>query len=663
MSVHRRWLIGAMLILAAGDVDVRGFARSAQQAQRDQRAPARDRPAEAPVGTAVIAGVVMTQSEPQQPVRRVSVMLASGPIVMPRTAVTDDEGRFEFTGLAAGNYTLVGQKPAWVTAVYGARSASDTQGIPVAVTDGQRVAGLRLPMMRGAVVAGVVRLASGQPARDLAVQLLQVRTLDGRRQTTTVAAPAPTNDLGAYRVFGLPPGDYVVQARSQPNFGQGPELRQVTEAEVRWGDQQLAQAQAQSLTAAAAAIADPPPPGPAVTYTSVYFPGTTLASDAAVITLRAGEERLGVDFSLSLVPTAKVSGTVRGPGGDPAAGATVTLQPEGGSDDLIGILMGGGRAATRPDGSFALTGVTPGRYSLIVRATPQRAGSAPVSAAETQMAEALAMATAMAGAMGGMRDNPATLWASEAIAVNGQDLGPLALELREGLTITGTVVADGGAVPPDVAAVRITVSRPSAGDRATAMVSGAMSASASAPKEDGTFAVRGLMPGTYQVGVSGKPMRLNAIIPGMAPAGTGWVVKSIQWRGQDLADSGIELQADVPVTGVVVTLTSRPAELGGRVLDASGRPTGAFPIVVFSADRGRWGAGSRRVAQAQPASDGKFMVVGLPAGEYFLAAVTRLEPGDLADRQFLEDLLPSSLRITIGEGEKKTQDLKLVSGG
>ncbi|MSO50006.1 MAG: carboxypeptidase regulatory-like domain-containing protein [Acidobacteria bacterium] len=662
MSAPGRWLIVVLLGLAAGNsVDAGVAALVGRQAQRDQRVPARDRPAEAPVGTAVIAGVVVTQSEPQQPVRRVSVMLASGPVVIPRTAVTDDEGRFEFTGLAAGNYTLVGQKPAWVTAVYGARSASDTQGIPVAVTDGQRVAGLRLPMMRGAVVAGVVRLASGQPARDLAVQLLQVRTLDGRRQTATVAAPAPTNDLGAYRVFGLPPGDYVVQARSQPNMGQGPVLRQVTEAEVRWGDQQLAQAQA--LTAAAAAVADPPPPGPAVTYTSVYFPGTTLASDAAVITLRPGEERLGVDFSLSLVPTAKVAGTVRGPGGEPAAGATVTLQPEGGSDDLIGILMGGGRAATRPDGTFALTGVTPGRYSLTVRGTPQRAGAAPQSAAEAQMSQAIAMATAMAGAMGGGRENPATLWASEAIAVNGQDLGPLELELREGLTVAGTVIAEGGAVPPDAAAIRINVSRPSTGDRSTAMVLSAMGASASAPKEDGTFAVRGLMPGKYQLAVSGKPMRLNTVIPGMASASSGWVVKSIQWRGQDLADSGIDLPADVPVTGVVVTLTNRPAELRGRVLDAAGRPTGAFPIVVFSADRGRWGAGSRRVAQVQPASDGKFLVVGLPAGEYFLAAVTRLEPGDLADRQFLEDLVPSSLRITIGEGEKKTQDLKLASGG
>jgi hypothetical protein len=170
------------------------------------------------------------------------------------------------------------------------------------------------------------------------------------------------------------------------------------------------------------------------------------------------------------------------------------------------------------------------------------------------------------------------------------------------------------------------------------------------------------MPGRYQIAVTGKSMRMPSLIPGMPPQQAGWVVKSIRWKEQDLADTGIDLQADVPVQGVIVTLTNQPAELGGTVIDAAGRPTGAFPIVVFATDRAFWAPGSRRVLQAQPASDGKFTVIGLPAGDYYVAAVTRLEPGDLANRQFLEELLPSSLRITIRDGEKKIQDLKLAGG-
>jgi hypothetical protein len=190
-----------------------------------------------------------------------------------------------------------------------------------------------------------------------------------------------------------------------------------------------------------------------------------------------------------------------------------------------------------------------------------------------------------------------------------------------------------------------------------------LSASTGVPVEDGTFVVKGLIPGKYQVAVSGRPMRINAAIPGMPPSQEGWVVKSVKWRDQDLADTGVDIRADGPVAGVVVTLTKRPAELGGTVIDAAGRPTGAFPIVVFSRDPTQWGPGSRRVLQAHPASDGTFSVIGLPEGDYYLAAVTRLEPGDLTNRRFLEELVPASLPISIRDGEKKTQDLKLASGG
>jgi len=650
-----RGMVGVALLLATG-------------AGVDAQTP-RDRPVVPRVeitGTGVVAGVVVTADERQQPVRRVSVMLASGQIMTPRTAVTDDEGKFVFTAVAPGSYTLVGQKPAWVPAVYGARSATDTQGVPIAVADGQRVEGLRLSIMRGAVVSGMVRLAGGQPAADLSIQVMRVQMVDGRRQASSVAAPGQTNDLGAYRVFGLAPGEYVVQARSQTSIMPGNAvIRQVTDAEVRWADQRLAQSQDAMQASAGVALA--PPTGPTVTYSAVYFPGTTFMSDATVLSLRAGEERGNVDFPLVLDPTARITGSVIGPDGEPSPGATVQLEAEGGaSGDVMGLMMsligGSGRTTTRPDGTFTLSGVTPGRYTLTARGTPRRPGSAAAAPADAGMAEVMAMASAMSGLLGGGAENPATLWASETVGISGQDVGPLSLALRDGLTIEGTVVADEGGLPPDVVTLRVAVGKTTTGDPATAILARVLNSSTGTPKDDGTFVVRGLMPGRYQIAVTGKGMRMS-LAPGLAPVQTGWVVKSIRWKEQDLADSGIEIHPDVPVTGVIVTLTNQPAQLGGTVIDGAGRPTGAFPIVVFSTDRAHWGQGSRRVVQAQPASDGKFTVVGLPAGEYYLAAVTRLEPGDLGNRQFLEDLTPSSLKISIRDGEKKTQDLKLSGGG
>jgi protocatechuate 3,4-dioxygenase beta subunit len=634
---------------------------AAGQTPRDRPLAARDKP-EA-TGTGIIAGIVVTADERQQPVRRASVMLASGQAVTPRTVVTDDAGRFEFTALAPGNYTLVGQKPAWVPAIYGARSATDSQGVPIAVANGQRVDGLRLPMVRGGVISGTIRLPGGQPASELMMQVMRVRQVDGRRELSAAAAPAQTNDRGEFRAFGLAPGDYVVQARSTSfNPFAGSPLRQVTNAEVRWGDQRLQQAQDSAQAAAADAAA--PPEGPTVTYSAVYFPGTSFASDATVVTIRAGEERANVDFALRLDPTVKVTGSVIGPDGSPVSGAVVQLESEDSeSGDMMGLMMrtmgGAGRATTRPDGSFTMSGVTSGRYTLTARAAPRRPGETP-SPTDAAMAEAMAMMNAMSGITGA--ENPNTLWASEPLVVSGQDIGPLTLGLREGLKVEGAVLVEGGAKPADITLLRIGLSKPTGSDPTAAMLARMMGSSIGLPKESGSFTVAGLLPGRYQVAVTGKPMRGGALFPGLAPAASGWVVKSIKWKDQDLADSGLDLLADVPVSGVVVTLTNQPAELGGTVIDAAGRPTGAFPIVVYSTDRAFWSPGGRRVVQAQPASDGKFNVIGLPAGEYYLAAVTRLEPGDLANRQFLEELVPASLRITIRDGEKKTQDVKLSGG-
>jgi hypothetical protein len=38
-------------------------------------------------------------------------------------------------------------------------------------------------------------------------------------------------------------------------------------------------------------------------------------------------------------------------------------------------------------------------------------------------------------------------------------------------------------------------------------------------------------------------------------------------------------------------------------------------------------------------------------------------PGDLADAAFLTQVVPSAVRVTLADGEKKTQDLRIAGGG
>jgi hypothetical protein len=84
---------------------------------------------------------------------------------------------------------------------------------------------------------------------------------------------------------------------------------------------------------------------------------------------------------------------------------------------------------------------------------------------------------------------------------------------------------------------------------------------------------------------------------------------------------------------------------------------------VFTTDRSYWTPRSRRVRSTRPATDGKFSMIGLPPGDYFIAALTDFEPVEMNDATFLAGLVNASIKVTLTEGQRTTQDLKLAGGG
>ncbi len=252
------------------------------------------------------------------------------------------------------------------------------------------------------------------------------------------------------------------------------------------------------------------------------------------------------------------------------------------------------------------------------------------------------------------------LWASEDITVDGHDISSLALRLQPGMTVSGKIVFEGSTLQPptDLTRARVTIAPPprnlSPIEIAMGMLSSLSPATTSA---DGTFAVRGITPGRYRLAVNMPGMQQST-----ATAGSGWVLKSATIGGPtgvDLADRLFDVKPSQDLTGLVVTMTDRPTEISGVVRDQAGRPAPGFPIIIFATDRSYWTPGSRRVLQARPSSDGKYRLVGLPPGEYFVSAVTDVDPGQLADPAFLDQLAAASFKITLADGEKKAQDLKL----
>lgn len=630
-------LVGALMICGAN---------LAVAQVRDVQKPA--------VGTASISGVVITDSPTPRPIRRVMVLLTettSGRL--PAAAITDDSGLFAFRDLPPGAYTLVATRAAYVSSAYGAKTYGRGSGVPISVGAVQTVKDITLKMIRGGVIAGTLRDPSGRPAANAELILLTSRSDGGRQRMAAITQSAQANSRGEYRVYGLAPGNYVVRAQP-PSRGGQPELRLTTAAELEW-----------ARKAAAGGTPDAPPPvGRPVSYAASYYPGTSDASTASLITVGPGEERQGIDFSFQLIPTSTISGRVSGPDGQPPRNPSASLQVQSTSaasfiDAMVGVAATGGFGGgvrIGADGRFSVSGVAPGRYRLAFHGAPP---SAPAVRAGVDVGAIGAMIPGLAGMTG------ATLWATEDLSINGQDVSDLDVRLQPGLTMSGTIVFEGedAQAPPD--ATRASLALHNA-DRETSsaleMVFGMLSgASPGVTTKERTFTVQGLAPARYRF-VASPPDVMNPFGTTTMISADGWVLKSAIWNGRDVADGTFEIQPGAEPTGVIVTFTKAVTEIAGRLLDAAGKPTSGFPIVVFSTKPSEWAGGSRRVVSAKPASDGTYKIRGLPAGEYYLCALSDLDINDLYDPVFLGQLSSSSFKLTLVDGERKTQDLKIGGG-
>ncbi|HSC29544.1 MAG TPA: carboxypeptidase-like regulatory domain-containing protein, partial [Vicinamibacterales bacterium] len=286
-----------------------------------------------------------------------------------------------------------------------------------------------------------------------------------------------------------------------------------------------------------------------------------------------------------------------------------------------------GFRATRADGQgrFAFSSVPPGQYTLLARAgvPPRPTGRAAAGAPAT-------------------RQQP-PLWAQADVSVDGQDLAGIALTMQMGMTISGRVRFYGSSPSPELTRLRVSLTAVQTQNEATLTVS-------PAPVDaDGRFRLTGVAPGRY---------RLTSAVPGQKPD-EGWVLRSAVVNGNDTLDHPLELGANQQVTDAVLTFTDRPSEVSGLVQNAAGEPISDYFIIAFASDPASWVPQSRRIASTRPSADGRYLIRNLPPGDYRIAAVFDVEPGEWYDPSFLQQLVPTSLGVSLAEGEKKTQHLRL----
>jgi protocatechuate 3,4-dioxygenase beta subunit len=239
------------------------------------------------------------------------------------TATTTADGQFSFPGIDPGQYRLSATRSGFVRMEYGARTPN-LSGLPLAVSDGQKLTGVLVQMTPAGTIAGRVFDRDGEPRDHALVAAIKYSHREGR-PTMTIVQTAQTNDLGEYRLFWLQPGKYVVSA-TPPAESRPPG------SEAREG------------------------------FLTVYYPGTTNSESAAPIDLPPGIVFSGVDLTVARVPLYRVEGQViNGATGQPATNASLMLEAAGGPSVLTNSNF---RQTIDDKGHFRLEGIVPGSYEL-----------------------------------------------------------------------------------------------------------------------------------------------------------------------------------------------------------------------------------------------------------------------------------------------------------
>jgi uncharacterized protein (DUF2141 family) len=587
----------------------------------------------APQASASVAGIVVSADAQAQPIRRAVVTLTGAELPTNVSAVTDDRGGFVFVNLRPGTYMLTASKAAYLTTAFGAKRP-ERPGTPLTVGAGERVAGLTLTLARGAVLSGTVRDPSGAPARNVQVTIAPAAKAGGLSDyASPPEGPLITDDRGMYRAYGLAPGEYLVAATPDMPRGSALVRLPVPTIDAVMRDLQMRAAGGASSTA-------PPEPPPSalqpMAYAPVFYPGTPVTQEASRIRVAAGEVRDGLDFAIDFLPSVKIEGTIVMADGSPMPGVQLSLTPVGPPLPVFFSLAFMPRQS--PDGTFSFTNVTPGHYVLLARGTP---GTPPTNSSSGRGGFSLGNTDA------------GSLWAMADFNVSGADLKGVTLTMRPALKCAGRILFDATSLAPPADLTKVRVGLVRAGGQLAAVttvngapVPGLPSASPATVRADGTFIVGGVLPATYTV---------SASVPG-AP---GWSLRSAIINGRDALDYPLDFgAAGADVSEVVLTFSDKHSELSGTLRSASGQAAADYSVIVFPADRALWRA-DRRLKSTRPSIDGRFTFADLPAGEYLIAAVVDVDPDEWRAPAFLEEAAGASAKITIADGAKVRQDLRI----
>jgi len=399
-----------------------------------------------------------------------------------------------------------------------------------------------------------------------------------------------TNDLGEYRLFGLPSGKYYVDvlARSET---QGSD-RLVVNSQ---GADGFSAGRTQSQLEAGRDNA----PARNESYVPTFYPRAMSRNSATPIDVVPGVEISSIDIIASRVHVIHIRGTV--------------------VDDRSGVPMPVGRLQLLPveasakavtlyetnRGAFDFPSVIPGSYIL----------------------------SAEYGEMSGKLS----------IEARDRDLDKVSLRMVAPIKIPFHVTVEGqNGKPPDPSIV-ISLS---VGRGPIPSVLGLFGASRTLP-QDGNGTLPGLLPGNYRLYVPpllNWPGTRSAPLP---PALVTAYVKSIRLGDLDILKDGLQIDRQ-PEGTIEIVIGTTPGVIAGRIQGAAGAPAQGIVVVAMPNDSRDY-----RFDLTQTTSTdafGNFRLDGLPPGDYKLFAWDAVERNAWLDPEFMRDFEELGHPFHVSEG-------------
>jgi protocatechuate 3,4-dioxygenase beta subunit len=484
---------------------------------------------------------------------------------------TDPDGRFAFTGLTPGNYRVNAsagefratyvpsmERPRRLEADAGGEKGSSL----VPLGPGQR-RDLSIGLIRALAITGRVLDESSRPLSRVRIRLRQLET--GRNIFGHMTG---TDDRGAFRVFGLAPGRYLLCAETNSNY-----------------------------------VFDSGRSVPSERFVNTCYPSAPDEGAATVVRLISDDVQ-GLEVRLRRESTYTISGSVRDAAGTAPDSFFLWLT-------AVERLGGSGSGHRIQGDTFTIRNVTPGRYAVRAEIGPD---PSPSSRAEEMDVAFLDVTT---------------------------DVEGLVMTTNRPVTVRGSITFD-GPVPAGFTSDRVRIdSQPPrtgwpAGGRNVAV------------RDDHTFT----LPDVFGPKV---------VLIGGLPAGT--AVKSILYGGRDIVDRVTEFSSD-PREILEVVLTTRVAELTGRVLDQRGEPMKGSRVYLFPADSTRWAAGIWPRA-ATTTSTGAYRIRNLAMGDYLAVAISAEDQDDIQAADWFhpyphERLATIAETVHLLDNDRRTLDIRVA---